>query len=208
MEEQFPDNKFKRHVAFKFRIGALHDGKPIFDGERLRGLEINGMQVMRVNLIANITEKYLQEGEKKFGSVTLDDATGQIKGKLFGDDIGKLEGFEQGDTVLMIGLLRSWNNEIYITPEIIKKCDPKFLLIRKLEIEREQPKMLASGEIADMKDKILGMIKTGESEGGVEVEKIILDLKESPDVINQEIKKLLENGVVYEPRPGRLRYLG
>jgi hypothetical protein len=37
---------------------------------------------------------------------------------------------------------------------------------------------------------------------------MILNLKAAPDVINLEIKKLLEEGMVYEPRPGKLRYLG
>jgi len=30
----------------------------------------------------------------------------------------------------------------------------------------------------------------------------------SPDILNQEIKKMLEEGIIFEPRPGRVRYLG
>jgi DNA-binding transcriptional ArsR family regulator len=30
----------------------------------------------------------------------------------------------------------------------------------------------------------------------------------NPQIISQEIKKLLEEGIIYEPRPGRVRYLG
>jgi len=30
----------------------------------------------------------------------------------------------------------------------------------------------------------------------------------SPIIINQEIQKLLEEGIVFEPRPGKVRYLG
>jgi hypothetical protein len=29
-----------------------------------------------------------------------------------------------------------------------------------------------------------------------------------PDVLSQEIQKLLEEGIIYEPKPGRVRYLG
>ena len=29
-----------------------------------------------------------------------------------------------------------------------------------------------------------------------------------PEIISQEIKKLLEEGIIYEPKPGRVRYLG
>ena len=35
-----------------------------------------------------------------------------------------------------------------------------------------------------------------------------MDLHEAPEIINQEIKKLLEEGMAYEPRPGKLRFLG
>jgi hypothetical protein len=30
----------------------------------------------------------------------------------------------------------------------------------------------------------------------------------SPEIINQEIKKFLEEGIIFEPRPGKVRYLG
>jgi hypothetical protein len=203
-----PGQGMKRHVAYKLRIGNILAGKPVLDGEKLKSLDINNRSVSRVNLIANITDKYIQEGEKKFGSVTLDDATGQIKMKLFGEDIKKFDELNQGDTVLVIGLARIWNNEIYITPEIIKKKEPSYLLIRKLEAEAEQPKTLEKGQIAELRDKILSMVKDAEKEGGIDIDKIILELKEPPVVINSEIKKLLEDGAAYEPRPGKLRYLG
>ena len=36
-----------------------------------------------------------------------------------------------------------------------------------------------------------------------------MQLKDAnPQVISQEIKKLLEEGIIYEPKPGRVRYLG
>jgi hypothetical protein len=30
----------------------------------------------------------------------------------------------------------------------------------------------------------------------------------SPEIINQEIQKMIEEGMVFEPRPGKVRYLG
>lgn len=203
-----PDQEFKRHVAFKMRIGDLLAGKPLMDGERFRALDMGDKHVIRVNVIANIIDKYIQEGEKKYAVLTLDDASGQLKVKMFGDDTAKIEGFSQGDTVMIIGLMRAWNNEVYVTPEIIKKKDPAFLLIRKLEIDQSRPKTLERSELVQLRDSILNAVKENEANGGVDIEKMILDLKAAPDVINLEIKKLLEEGMVYEPRPGKLRYLG
>lgn len=202
------DPSFKRNTAYKFRIGNILSGKTVLEGEKLKCLEIGDKSVVRVNLIANVVDKYIQDGEKKFASLTLDDATGQIKIKAFGEDIEKLSPLNQGETLMVIGLLRYWNKEVYLTPEIIKKKDPSFLLIRKLEVEADQPKILHKEALSELKDKILNSLKTAEKDNGIEIEKLILDLKEHPDVINNEIKKLLEEGIAYEPRPGKLRYLG
>ena len=205
---QLSMEQFKRHIAYKFRIGAILSGKHILENERLKFLELNNKNIVRVNIIANVVDKFVQEVEKKYASITLDDATGQIRVKTFGDDISKFSTLNQGDTILIIGLLKYWKNEVYISPEIIKKKDPAFLLIRKLEIEAEEPKTIDREKLTQLKDKIIQMVKEGDKNNGIEIEKIILDLHEHPDIINQEIKKLLEDGKVYEPRPGKLRYLG
>ncbi len=198
----------RRHIAVKLRIGTILAGKQVMDGERLKHLLINENSFVRVNIIANIVDKYVQEGERRYGTLTLDDASGQIRVKLFGDAIERFQDIQQGDTVLVVGLLRVWHNELYITPEIIRKKEPAFLLVRKLELEQDRPKEFDSGAIAALKEKILTMIKDAEKDGGLGIDEIILTLKESPQSINQEIKRLLEEGVAYEPRPGRLRYLG
>lgn len=200
--------QFKRNIAYKFRIGELNEGKKVLNGERLHYLDLNNKQVVRINIIANIVDKFIQEGEKPYGSITLDDASGQIRAKAFGEDLPKIQQFNLGDTILVIGLLRLWNNEVYITPEIIKKKDSSHLIIRKLEREKAMPKQLSKEEKFVLKEKMIMLIKNAEPQGGIDTEKIIMESKESPQTINQEIKKLLEEGLIYEPRPGKLRYLG
>jgi RecG-like helicase len=203
-----PDQEFKRHIAHKKRIGDILTGQVVMEGDKFKCLELNGEQIVRTNLIANIVDKYVQDGEKKFASITLDDATGQIKLKLFGEDIKKFESFSQGDTVITIGLLRAWNNELYLSPEIMKKREPAYLVVRKLELDSEKPKIVEKSELTNVRNQILQTVKAQDENGGIDVEKMILELKASPDVINNEIRKLLEEGLVYEPRPGKLRYLG
>ncbi len=207
-----PDQQFKRNIAYKYRIGDLLIGKPIFDEERFSFLELGDKKIIRTNIIGNIVDKYESEGEKKYSFLTMDDGSGQIKLKSFGDDVEKLKNINQGQTVIVIGVLRHFNNETYISPEIIKEQDPKYLLIRKLEIEKQRDENappIEKSQITAIKDKILELIKNAENEGGIDIDKIIMDLREtSPDIINQEIKKLLEEGIIFEPRPGKLRWLG
>jgi len=207
-----PEQQFKRNIAYKFRIGELLIGKPIFDGDRFSFLELGNKKIVRVNVVGNIVDKYSMEGERNYLSLTLDDGSGQIKLKAFGDDTAKFKEVNQGDTVVVIGVLRSFNNEIYISPEIIKDQDPKYLLIRKLELEKERSQTsipVEKDQIVAIKDKILDLIKNSEDDGGIEVDKITLQLQgTSPEIINQEIKKLLEEGIIFEPRPGKMRWLG
>jgi RPA family protein len=206
------EGQFKRNIAYKFRIGDILLGKPIFDGERFSLLELGDKKIVRVNIIGNIVDKYESEGEKKYCFLTLDDGSGQIKLKFFGDDVDKFKGVIQGQTVLVVGNLRNFNNETYIAPEIIKEQDAKYLLVRKLELEKEKNRNiapLAKEQIVAVKDKILDRIKNSEKDGGIEVDSLILSLRDiSPEMINQEIKKLLEEGIVFEPRPGKIRWLG
>lgn len=61
---------------------------------------------------------------------------------------------------------------------------------------------------APIRDIILEKIKRADADGGIDVDQIILNLDASAEIINAEIKKLIEDGAIYEPRPGRLRYLG
>lgn len=206
------EEQFKRNIAFKLRIGDLLIGKPIIEDEKFKFLELGDKKIVRVNLIGNIVDKYQSEGEKKFIFFTLDDGSGQIPLKIFGDDVEKFKEIHHGETVLIVGILRHWNNDTYISPEIIREQDPKYLLVRKLEIEKQrgsEAPEIKKEEVVALKDKILDMIKNSEEEGGIETEKIIMSIREtSPEIINQEIQKLLEEGIIFEPRPGKVRYLG
>jgi RPA family protein len=209
MDEQ----QFKRNTAYKFRIGDVLIAKPVFEEERFSFAELGSKRIVRVNLVGNIVEKYESEGDKQYAFLTLDDGSGQIKLKAFGEDSERLKNVSQGDTVIVIGVLRHWNNEIYILPEIIRITDPKYLFVRKLEIEKERKKSssdpLGKEEIIAVKDRILGEIKNAEENGGIEMDKLIMDLRDiSPEIINQEVHKFLEEGIVFEPRPGKVRYLG
>jgi RPA family protein len=204
--------QFKRNVAYKFRIGDLLSGKLILNGEKFSYLEIGGKNVVRVNIVGNIVDKFAAEGESKYTVVTIDDGSAQIKVKTFGDDSQKLQNLNQGQTIIIIGVLRNWNNETYISPEIIKQAEPKYLLVRKFEIEKSHSQLrqpLQKEQIIEVKDKVLEKIKNSEKDGGIETERIILELKNSsPEIIHQEIKKLIEEGIIFEPRPGKVRWLG
>ena len=209
----------KRQVAHKLRIGDILKGKPITEQsadnpemQRFKFLELGNKNIVRVNIVANIVDKYESQpspDKKQYSNFTIDDASGQIRLKIFGDDTVKFSSNTQGNTVVVIGTLRFYNNELYISPEIIRQVDPRYLLVRKLELDSEKPKQVDKQEILAIKDQIIEMIKKSEPEGGLETDKIYHTLTNtSPEIISQEIQKMLEEGLAYEPRPGKIRYLG
>lgn len=207
-----PEQK-KRETAYKLRIGDLLIGNQIFEqsenlNPRLQFLELGNKRIIRVNVIANVVDKFSSEGERRFASITLDDGSGQIRARLFGEDINKFTILSQGDTLIIIGLLRSFNKELYILPEIIKKAEPKYLLVRKLEIEKSFPQEQDKQKIKALRDEVIEKIRQAEKNGGIDKDEIIMNIKAQPNLISQEIQKLLEEGIIYEPRPGRVRYLG
>ena len=212
------EERFKRNVAYKLRINDILIGKPAMDNERFSFLELGDKKIIRVNLIGNIVDRYeagienVNEDGKKYIFLTLDDGSGQIRLKIFGDEVEKLREITPGKTVIVIGTLRNWNNETYISPEIVKEADPRYLLIRKLETEKEKivnARPIAKEQVLAVKDKILNLIKQEEERGGIDIEELNLKFSEiSPLLISQEIQKLLEEGIIFEPRPGKIRYLG
>lgn len=206
------EGQFKRNVAYKIKIGEILLGKPIMNDERFSFLELGDKKIIRVNVIGNIIDKFENDGERKYIFFKIDDGSGQITLKVFGEDIEKFKDVIQGLTVLVIGVLRHWNNETYIQPEIIKEQNVRYLLVRKLELEKGSPQKatpIEKSKIVAIKDSIISIIKDAEENGGIEKEQIIIKLKDaSPEIINQEIKKFLEEGIIFEPRPGKVRYLG
>ncbi len=212
------DQKYKRNTAYKFRIGDILAGKPIVNQvegkDRFQFLELGDKKIARINLVGNIVDKYEGQGDTNFLSLTLDDGSGQIRLKTFGDDVEKFKEITQGTTVIAIGVLRYWNDELYLSPEILRETDPKYLLLRKLETEKlrneiSQNKPIGKNNNGAVKDKILDLIKDAEEKGGIEMDEMIMNLRDfSPDLINQEVQKLLEEGIAFEPRPGKIRYLG
>jgi len=197
----------KRNIAYKLRIGDLLKAKPIINEGKFLHAELGDKKIVRVNIIANVVDKFIMDSDKKYASITVDDASGQIRLKSFGDDIFLLKDLTQGDTLQIVGIVKEYNNELYIFPEIAKKVDPRWLLVRKLEMQNSKKSVPLTSN-APLRDILLEKIKKAEKDGGVDTDSLILDLEFAPDLINGEIRKLLEEGLIYEPRPGRLSYLG
>jgi len=214
----------KRQTAYKIRIGDLLKGNIVYNGDRFSSLEVSERKISRVNIICNIVDKY-SNPEKNYCTLTADDGTGQIRIKAFSDFFAVLDSLEIGDIIKAIGWLRSYNDELYILPEIAVRVNPKWAYVRKLELLKEygefkagfeskneiepEEEIIEKEKVYDTEDtpKTIILKKIKENKDGIDIEQLIMEVKLAVNEINETVSGLIASGEIYEPRPGFLRSL-
>lgn len=206
--------KIKRHIAYKVKIKDILEGDYIKDSPSEPSyILIGDKQVSRVNLLGVVVSELINE--QSYQSAMIDDGTGKILIRFFEPSPSPLK---LGDTILLIGKPREYNNERYIVPEIIKKIDDhRWIEVRKLELELQEIKRkeketqedkIQEEEIKEESNsttKIYNLIKEIDDGDGADAEEVIKrsNLEEAEKII----KNLLEEGEIFEIKPGKLKVL-
>ena len=201
----------RRQTAYKIRIIDILDSKYIKkEGFTPNYLQLNSKEISRINVIGVIVQKSELNNYK---TLTIDDGTGKISARVFGGNI-LLDKIGIGDIVLIIGRPREFSSEKYIIIEIIKKIDPAWAKVRKLELEKtaridntfsNKGNSIKEG-IADLNstNKILKLVKELDKGDGVSIED--LSPKNIKDM-DKTIEMLLKEGDIFEIKPGKLKVL-
>ena len=126
----------ERSPAKKVRISDLINGKYFYGSkEEMKPSYVitpYGGKVSRVNLIGTVIDKFVNE-DGNYSSVTVDDGTEAIRVKSF--EGLPFEKFELGDSVRVIGKLKEYNGELYISHELVEKVkDVNFEVLSRIEI--------------------------------------------------------------------------
>lgn len=126
----------ERSPAKKVRIADLLNGKYFYGSkEEMKPSYVItsfGEKVFRVNIIGTVIDKFVGE-DGNYSSVTIDDGTEAIRIKSFEEF--PFEKIETGDFVRVIGKVKEYAGEMYISHEIIEKVsDVNFELLAKAEI--------------------------------------------------------------------------
>lgn len=166
--------------------------------------------ISRVNLIGVIISK------DPSGRLIIDDGSGSILLRSFESET--FSGLDIGNLVMVIGRPRIYNEEKYVLPEIIKTIDHKWgehrqlqlKLLRKKIIPKKQEKrvVLNSGtgpQPVNYFQKILEFIKDLDVGEGADIGEVA-KRSNVPDA-ETLIKKLIEEGEIFEIRPGKLKIL-
>lgn len=193
----------RRHVACKLRIADILNSAFAKDEASAGYIRFNNSSAFRVNIIATLIYKSENPG---FNDGLIDDGTGKIQLRIF-ESTNMLSRIDVGDVALIIGRVREFNNERYIVPEIIKKLvDTGWFDVRKLESlsqinssDSAQPETSANDY-----EKVYLAIKNFDSGDGAAIEDLVKSFGKKAD---EMISRLLENGDVFEIKPGKLKVL-
>jgi len=211
----------RRQVAVKVNVKDIVNGKYVKEEGWLPNyIETDdGRKVSRVNLIGAIVFKSDDENFN-YKNLIIDDGSGKISIRSF--DKNNLSEIDVGDVILIIGRPREFNNEKYLIPEIVKKIpDVNWIKVRRLELSRfEDNKKPETIENVQSKvkyeeikvendestnDIVINLIKKLDKGGGILIDDVIInsDSENAEKIINN----LLENGDIFEVKPGIIKIL-
>ena len=195
----------KRQIAVKARIETLLNNEFVKkEGWEPSYILKEKTKLSRVNIIATIISK---EGEP-INQIVIDDGSGRINVRSFDD-----EEFGQqmniGEVALLVGRPREYGSERYLLGEIIKKVENKdWIKIRELELKYEKP----SEPTEKVEEKapntiieIVNIIRELDDGDGANYEEVLTKTK-GPEADNS-IKNLLQQGEIFEIKPGKLKIL-
>lgn len=200
-------SEIKRQTAYKCSLKQIKTANYVqTSGWDPNFLEIGGFKVSRTNNIAVIISK----DENKF---VIEDGTDSIEVRVF-NELKTLKDLKPGMLVLVIARPRKYSNMLYLVPEIVKPIsNKKWLQYRLKELELIDFKAPVE-QVIEMKEskeqkmsphQILDMIKELDKGEGVPFEELIEKI--NADDAEKSIQNLINEGEIFEIRPGKLKIL-
>ncbi len=191
-----------RSTANKLKIEDLINGEYIQSPEGDPNYLVTpwDQKVLRINLIATIVDSFVRD-DGGYATLTLDDGTGTIRAKFWSDEADKVEEFQIGDLVTIVGKVREYEGEIHLVPEVVREVeDPNWELVRELEILENRKGLLQKGIKPEFEREAEGEPEGLEfpSESEDELERVgeIEDLGESLDKGEQEVSDELKDKIL------------
>jgi RPA family protein len=175
-------------TAVKLRIQDLVEGT--FDGKAVHTLFGD---VSEARIVGTLIDIFVTDDES-YTSLTVDDGTETIRLKAWRNDVKKLKKFSKGDIIDVVGKVREYNEEIYLTPALISKVSPNKWVLWELELMKLYIKSGGARDSVSVEDgETPEPVHTGEVEGPKEKEREKepkpKEIKEAEEVDFEEIEE-------------------
>lgn len=115
-------------TAVKLRIRDLVEGT--YDGKTVH---TPFGKVSEARILGTLIDIFATDDES-YMSLTVDDGTETVRIKAWRQDVEKLKKFSRGDFIDVVGKVREYNDEIYLTPELVSRVSPSRWVLRELEL--------------------------------------------------------------------------
>lgn len=165
-------------TATKLRIRDLVEGT--FEGNHVRTVYGN---VSEARILGTLIDVFATD-DRNYLSLTVDDGTETVRVKAWRQDTEKLKKVQKGDFIEVVGKVREYNEEIYLTPEVVSKVSPNEWILRELELMKQY---VGSG--------VHVQERTGRGEGE--------DFKTAEEIVREteEMEEVLERERAHPPEP-------
>ena len=178
----------KRMTARVASIEEVVNGKFI----KKTGFESNyiltmyGRKISRSRVMGVIVDIY-KSADMKYAAITIDDSSDTLRAKVF-VNITLFDNFKVGDLVDMTGKVREYNGEIYLIPEILRKCNANNEILRSLELKKvhiEQMDKIRKLRSLQKQSSDLAELKVLASKGGI-TEEDVEGILEADELIQED----------------------
>lgn len=176
----------KRQPAFYVEVKELLMGNYV----KTEGWDPNyvttsfGLNASRVTIFGTIVD----QGDN---TINVDDSSGIISIRSF-EEFKPFEMVSNGDYVLIVGKVRQFNNEIYITPEICKKIDSKWKEFRNKNIDKLKI-LFADKKIDNFEATESVSFNTGVDAVNEIVEEAVVKTESSPKTQIEEVLNYIDS---------------
>tara|TARA_B100001971_G_C18185664_1_gene535447 strand:+ start:267 stop:950 length:684 start_codon:yes stop_codon:yes gene_type:complete len=217
-------------TAFKVRIKDIINGEFIKSESQLNQdyLNITSIgKVLRVRVMATVVSRFINDNQK-FALLTLDDGSDTITIRSFGDEVEMLMNVNPGDIVDVIGKVKEYDEEKYISTELLWNVEnPNWELVRHLELliqDQNRGNLNPSNidnktsnlmeDTLDIEEEIIGedpkiiiinILDNIDTGHGVSVTSIIEESGLGKNVVEETIGVLMGKGEIYEPKVGMFK---
>jgi RPA family protein len=207
------DPRWRKSAARRVYIADLtvgskqepHDGK--FE-------DLGEVKIFGTILSKNV---YKTEGKVEYGILLVGDGSGStIRIKAWGSGTSALDQLEKGELIDVVGKVKHSRDETFLVPEIIRKLyDPNWRIVRELEIiedylSRKKAKIRGSPrqdrKEVDLRREIISTIDIKGRDAGIDFTELVKCIRHTnEEEIKKTLNELLDQGMIYETRPGRYR---
>ncbi|MFB6180650.1 MAG: OB-fold nucleic acid binding domain-containing protein [Candidatus Nanohalobium sp.] len=154
----------KRQTAKITDTEELNNGK-YFQRE---GFEPNflltpdGRRLSRARLVGTVVDSFINDDET-YASLTLDDGKDTTQVKFF-NEVERMEDYEIGDILEVVGKVREYQGQIYLDGEVLQDTDVQKELLHRLRIQKEREKW------KQIKETVKQLKESGKSQEEIEKE--------------------------------------